>query len=78
MSNETVISVKWNPDKFKQIKGSMSRSEVAENIGFSEVYVDKLIAGHRKLSIDALESLCIKTNATPNDFFEIIVKNSSK
>lgn len=74
MSIETVVAVKWKPAKFKELKGSQSRQEAAENIGVSPVFLDKLLAGDRKLSINALAKLCVRTNTTPNEFFEIVVK----
>jgi DNA-binding Xre family transcriptional regulator len=76
MSAEKVIEVRWKPTVFQAIKNQIKRSETREKTGLSPVFLDKLAANEKKLSIDRLIDLCQKTNLQPNDFFEIITLKS--
>jgi DNA-binding Xre family transcriptional regulator len=76
MSTETVIEVKWKPKVFQTIKEQVKRDEIIEKTGLSAVFLDKLAAGEKRLSIKRLEDLCKRVNLSPNDFFEITTKKS--
>ena len=74
MSIETTTTVRFNPQKFKAVRGSVSRSQFAERLGFKADYLGKIERGERALTLEALERLCAETNKFPNDFFDIEVK----
>lgn len=76
MASETLVSIKWNPNIFRTFVDGKTRVEVAKKLGISKVFLDKLIAGEKKLSVDKLTEMCEKGNVRPNDFFEIVVKNN--
>lgn len=76
MASETLVSIKWNPQIFKTFADGQKRDEVAKTLGISRVFLEKLIAGKKKLSVDKMTTICAKANVRPNDFFEIVTKNS--
>lgn len=73
---ETLVSIKWNPSAFKTLCNGQNQEETAKSLGISKVFLSKLISGNKKVSIDRLVDICIKTNRRPNEFFEIVVKNN--
>ena len=76
MSDSITTTIKWNPQKVKAVRGNDSITQFAEKIGLSTDFLSKVERGQRKFSIDALAEFCAKTNRYPNDFFDIIVKES--
>lgn len=74
MGNEKVKSVIFNPAKIDDLLGGESINKFAENKGLNPDHLGKIRRGERKFSLDSLADFCVKTNTTPNDFFEIIVQ----
>lgn len=76
MASETVVSVKWNPSIFRSLTEGVHRKDMAKTLGISKVFLDKLITGEKKVSIDRFTELCVNANLEPNEFFEIVTKKS--